>query len=178
MLAALLLAAGCAVTPPAGPSEPPPLLRLPPASLGRSLAQQQLLTVTVNGQSRQLDVMLEAEPGAVRLALLANGQTAARLEWDGVQLKETRAPWLPAVVSSERVLSDLQLVLWPIEAIRGALPAGWSLRSDAQGGRSLLNLGEEVTSVRYPTPSRAELTQRRDGYSLIVESRDLGGGAP
>jgi hypothetical protein len=188
VLAALAMAAalvsGCgALCPAPGPLAAPPrddapLLRLPPQALGRSLALQQQLTVDVRGQpERRLDVMLEADPSAVRLALVGpGGQTAARLEWDGLRLDETRAPWLPAAVSSERILSDLQLVLWPAAAIRSALPAGWSLVQDgdrADAPRVLRQQAEDVVTVSYPSATRAELVQHRAGYTLVIDSRPV-----
>ncbi|MEY4561377.1 MAG: hypothetical protein RLZZ618_654 [Pseudomonadota bacterium] len=201
-MAGLMLATGCASAPDRGPtltqadcaasaenvaalaapvtrSSPAsvPVLRLSPASLGRTLSLQQQLSVTARGQTQRIEVLLEADDKAVRLALVSLGQTAARLEWDGVSLKETRATWLPAAVSAERILSDLQLVMWPAEAVRQALPAGWTLQADVQQ-RVLAQGGETVTTVRFPQPGRADLTQSRDGYELRIDSRDLSGGAP
>ena len=74
-LAACLLAAflACAARPAA------PQLRLSPTSLGASLALQQQLTATVGSQTHRLEVLLEADSQAVRLAILSLGQTAARL---------------------------------------------------------------------------------------------------
>ncbi|WP_372524500.1 DUF3261 domain-containing protein [Piscinibacter sp.] len=168
LLAALLL--GCA-TPPAGHREAP-LLRLAPAALGRTLALQQQLVVEARGQTQRVDVLLEADADAVRLALLNLGQTVARLEWDGQQLQETRAAWWPAEVRSERILSDLQLVWWPADAVRAALPAGWAL-SASPAQRELVEGSELVTVVRYLSPTLVELDNRRAGYRLRIESVPL-----
>ena len=109
LLAAAL--AGCAATPRTSlpkvaddcrPDQATPVLRLSPASLGKELAVQQQLSVTTRGQTQRVDVLLEVDATTVRLALVTMGQTAARLEWDGQQLSETRSSWLPAVVSGER----------------------------------------------------------------------------
>ena len=174
VLALVLALAGCAA-PPARPpadesgADAAPVLRLPPASLGRALAAQQQLAVTVKGKTNRIDVLLEADAKAVRLALVSMGQTAARLEWDGQRLTETRSPWLPAVVSSERILSDLQLALWPEMAVRAALPAGWFLDVTASG-RVLRQNTAIVATVAFPSPSRIELDQRRDGYHLVIDT--------
>jgi len=173
--------AGCATSPPplpptaaadCGPADvAAPVLRLAPAALGRELAVQQQLTVTTQGRTQRIDVLLEADAGAVRLALVHMGQTAARLSWDGRELQETRAPWLPDAVSGERILSDLQLAMWPATAVRAALPPGWFLDTTADT-RVLRHGTTPVVAVAYPSPSRIEIDQRHDGYRLVVDTRD------
>jgi hypothetical protein len=153
-----------------GPADAVPVLRLSPASLGRELAVQQQLAATVKGQTHRIDVLLEADASAVRMALVSMGQTAARLEWDGQHLTETRSPWLPAVVSGERILSDLQLALWPEAAVRAALPAGWFLDTTV-AGRVLRQHTTTVATVTFPSASRIEIDQVRDGYHLVVDTR-------
>jgi hypothetical protein len=156
----------------------PPLLRLSPQSLEREWVAQQALSLTAKGPARYFQAALEVDAHAVRLALLSLGQTAASLHWDGVQLTESRASWLPAQVSFERVLSDLQLVFWPAQAIAQALPAGWSLRVEPQE-RSVCQGDEIVIQVRYGTThssapnssaAHAHLVHKRLGYQLSVQS--------
>lgn len=161
------LLAGCAAVPAAPEREL--LLRLSPASLGRELALQQRMTVVAHGRSVQLDVALEVDAGAVRLALLDLGQTVARLEWDGRALRETRANGWPPAVTGARVLSDVQLVHWPLEAIRAALPAGWSVASE-DGARVLRWQAETMLLVRYPAPGVAEIDNLAAGYRLRLDA--------
>jgi len=169
VLALVAPLAGCVLPPRLPVAAEPYALRLSPASLGRELALQQRLTVTVHGHSQQLDVALEVDAEAVRLALLAFGQTVARLDWDGRELKETRARGWPAAVSGARVLSDLQLVHWPAEAIRAALPAGLSLQAGDQG--RLLRAGDTtLVQVRYPAPGTAELENLAGHYRLRLDA--------
>ncbi|APW43099.1 DUF3261 domain-containing protein [Rhodoferax saidenbachensis] len=127
-VAVLGLVAGCAM-----PSAPDtaPLLKLSPASLGRELAMAQQMQVEAGGRSVTMDVALEADATAVRMAVLQLGRTLARMEWDGQQLTRTLAPGWPDSLLAESVLNDLQLVWWPVGAIRGALPAGWTLEQTA-----------------------------------------------
>lgn len=150
-----------------------PLLRLSPAALGQPLALQQRLTVDAQGRRQQLEVGLEADAQAVRLAVLDLGQTVARLEWDGRQLTEARAAGWPDAVRGERILSDLQLVYWPADAIRAALPAGWTF--SVQPGERSLRLGERaVVQVRYPATDAAELENLVERYRIRIDSRALG----
>lgn len=167
-LATLLLLAGLA-----GCATPAPqrelALRLSPASLGRELALQQRMTVTAQGRSQQLDVAIEADAQGVRLAMMDFGQTVARLEWDGHALTESRVPGWPAAVTGARVLSDLQLVHWPLEEIRRALPAGWSVALEAD--TRVVRFGDTVVvRVRYPQPGTAELDHLGAGYRLLLAS--------
>jgi len=128
--------------------------------------------VSVLGQTHHVEVLLEADPHAVRLALLSPGQTVARLEWDGTQLQETRAAWWPAAVRGERILSDLQLVWWPADAVREALPTGWVLRATPTE-RELAEGGEVVCVVRYLSATHVQLDNLRAGYRLLIESISL-----
>jgi len=179
--AALFALAGCAGAPPspqapaAAEAERPavPLLRLPPASLGRTLSLQQQITVRYPSpqgeQTRDILALLEADAGHTRLAAVAGGQVLARLDWDGSDLQVTRAPWAPAELVPERILSDLQLSLWPVAAIRAALPPGWHIEA-MPGMRQLLAGDELVAEIRYPDAATTEFEQRRDGYRLTIRT--------
>lgn len=176
LLAASLLIA-CAGHPPRATFGDLPTLRLSPASLGRELALQQRLEVTAHGKSQTLDALLEVDRQELRLGVQALGQSALTLRWDGKSLQQQRADWLPPALSGDRVLFDLQLVYWPADAIRAALPNGWSLQESA-GQRHLLQSGAEVLSVSYPADDHAVLYQSRDGYVLDITSSAAGGAGP
>ena len=153
-------------------SREPPQLRLAPALLGRALNLQQHITITAPGHEQAIDVLLEADAAHVQLGVVAMGQVAARLSWDGVTLTEDKAPWWPQAVSGSRILSDLQLTLWPVDAIRAALPPGWTLAR--QGNvRTLSQDGVAVTVVTRTGPQVVELDQRREHFKLKIESRDV-----
>lgn len=174
VLAGLGALAGCASAPsPVRDAHATPQLRLAPALLGRTLNLQQHLTLQAPGHDQQLDVLLEADAAHVQMAMVAMGQVAARLSWDGSTLDESKAPWWPQAVSGARILSDLQLTLWPVAAIQAALPAGWTLVEDGNV-RTLAQGGEVVTVITRRSPLLVELDQRRDHFKLTIESRDLG----
>ena len=173
-LAASLAIAGCATPGPHDGSMPP--LRLAPAALGRTLDLQQHLTLRAAGHEREMDVLLEADAVHVQLAVVAMGQVAARISWDGHELTESRAAWWPAAVSSARILDDLQLSLWPLAAVQAALPPGWRVADDGVT-RTLSDAGEPVTVVRRVGADVLELDQRRDRYQLTIVSRAASGPA-
>ncbi|SDO02022.1 Protein of unknown function [Rhodoferax sp. OV413] len=164
----LLLLGACAGRMGASP-EHELLLRLAPASLGRSMWLQQHLVVMAAGRSQAVDVALEVDPQELRLAVLGMNQTVVRMSWDGQTLQQTRASWLPDVVRGERILSDLQLVWWPAEVVRAALPEGWTLDSSV-AQRRLLWKGEEVMQVQYRDGQHVDVFNHRAGYQLQIES--------
>lgn len=146
-----------------------PALRLQPAALGTALALQQRLRFVFGTQQRELDALLEADAAEVRLAVQALGQSGVRLQWDGRQLQQQRAPWLPAAVRGERVLDDLQFALWPLDAIREALPAGWTV--EEQGGVRQLKQGGTAWLISTQSSVHTiRLENRAEGYRLDIET--------
>lgn len=173
--AALLLAAlvaGCA-------SAPAPVarlgLRMAPATLGQAIDVQQQLTVEQDGRTHDLLAALEVDSAHLRLVGLALGMRVLSLEYDGEKVNEWRHPMLPAQVRADDVLEDLQLTLWPREAIAAALPPGWEIRDEALR-RTLLLHGEVVATITYSTMPRwkgtAVLDNVRYRYRLTVVSAD------
>ena len=74
-------------------------------------------------------------------------------------------------------MEDLQLALWPAEAIRQALPSGW--RIEEQGWRRTLSLGDQpVMVIDYSGEPRwigkIDLTNLRYHYRLTIESVSSG----
>lgn len=165
-----LLLAGCASIP------PPPTrlgLMLSPAALGESIALQQHLRVERNGRSDELDAALEVDADHLELVGLAFGQRVLTLNYDGKSLKSWRHLMLPAQVRAEDVLEDLQLSLWPADAISKALPDGWRVHDD--GLRRTLTLGETtVATVDYSAMPRwsgtVTLENLRYHYRLTIQS--------
>lgn len=172
LVASLLVAcAGAPTQAPASASEADgmPPLRLAPSELGREMALQQRLDFFQGEHRESMEMTVEVDARTVRVLMLAQGQVALRLDWDGQTLEQTRAEWLPPVLSGERVLDDLQLVYWPAAAINDRLPAGWHL-VDSPSNRRLLQDGEIVVTVVYPSAGHARLRQRRQDYVLDLHS--------
>lgn len=174
LAASLATAAGCGHAPahPVATALATPSLRLPPSALPQPLVLQQRLTFVHGDRRESVDAMVESDADGTRLVIHAQGQVALRLEWDGKELKQQRAPWLPAALDGERVLTDLQLVYWPLAAICAALPPGWTL-AEADGRRVLRKGDTTVATVEYPQPLHARLEQRALGYTLDIESSEV-----
>jgi len=171
LICALLLAA-CATTPPAAARLG---LRLAPAALGETISVQQHLTVERAGKTNDLDAALEVDATRINLVGLALGIRVLSLDYDGREISEWRHPMLPNEVRAGDVLEDLQLTLWPVEAIAAALPAGWQI--EEQGlRRTLRREGEVVATIDYSgTPrwqGKAVLDNLRYKYRLTVVSAE------
>lgn len=168
--ACALLLAACATQPPV----PARLgLRLAPGALGETISVQQQLTVERAGSTNDLVVALEVDPQRVSLVGLALGLRVLSLEFDGANLSEWRHPMLPSQVRAADVLEDLQLTLWPLAAIMGALPPGWTIE-DRGLRRTLRREGEVVATIDYSGLPRwtgtAVLDNVRYNYRLTVVS--------
>jgi hypothetical protein len=175
VLTLALAASGCVTARPA----PPPgelLLKLSPRSLGRELQLSQRITVLRGAERKTFEAQLEVDEVSVRIAALALGQTVASLTWDGKQLAQQVSTQVPAAITADRILSDVQLAWWPTDAIRAALPARYAL--DESGARRVLKYdGVRTAQIDYtgtaPAWSRVHLTQLRHGYELDIESVEL-----
>jgi hypothetical protein len=170
VLAAVLLA-GCA----APRSAPPGRLgmMLAPSSLGASISVQQHLTVEREGRIDELDVALEIDNQHLELVGLAFGQRVLSLSYDGKALKSWRHLMLPAQVRAEDVLEDIQLTLWPADAIARSLPPGWRIEESGLS-RTLYRDGAVVATIAYSGQPRWSGTVRLDNlrykYRLTVQT--------
>ena len=148
-------------------------LQLAPATLGASISLQQHLTVERGGRIDELEAALEIDAERIDLVALAMNQRVLSLHYDGRSLDSWRHPALTVELRAEDVLADLQLTLWPLEALRQALPAGW--RIEENGLRRILLAGEvPVTEINYSGEPRWNgkivVSNLRYRYRLTIES--------
>lgn len=167
-LSTLLLVA-CAHVAPPRPAVDLPVLRLAPSALGHEVSLQQQLQFRFGAHERAMDALLEVDATEVRLVVQALGQTGVRLSWDGQVLQQQRAAWLPPAVRAERVLDDLQFVLWPADAIRQVLPAGWTLQEEGPR-RRLVHAGTPWLAVTRMDGQHVQLANHAEGYVLDIHS--------
>ena len=164
------------------PLVPPPArlgLKLAPAALDATISVQQHLRVERDGRSDDLDVALEVDPERVDMVGLAFGQRVLTLHYDGRELTSWRHPMLPDEVRADDVLEDMQLTLWPVAAIRAALPPGWRIEELA-GRRTLYLDNTAVAVVDYAASPRwsgtVVLDNLRYHYRLTVQTAANGDG--
>ncbi|GAB2502211.1 DUF3261 domain-containing protein [Arenimonas alkanexedens] len=169
---ALCALAGCKAPSTRPATAPAFLFALPASALPGGLAEQQRLSFEHGGRRETVDAQVEVDADSVRLVIHGQGQIALRMTWDGQRLSQTRMAWLPESLEAARVLSDLQLVFWPVEALREALPDGWTLATSGDE-RTLSDAHAVVARVAQPAPNQRVLRQLREGYVLTIESVPL-----
>lgn len=171
------------------PSERVPMLQLTPAALGFDVSVAQRVTVSRpatpsdagGGSERAVsaDAVLEVDAGSVRMAVLSLGQAMLRVEWDGRQLTQSHAPGWPDAADGAQILNDVQLALWPAQAIRTALPEGWTLRDsaatlNAPAQRWLAHDGRHAVRIDYPSPQRTVMVHlnrhEQEAWRVEIES--------
>lgn len=179
LVLAMLALAGCASAPVPAPARLG--LKLAPATLGAAISVQQHLRVERGGRIDELDAALEVDASQLDLVGLAFGQRVLSLHYDGQQMTTWRHMMLPAQVRAEDVLEDLQLTLWPVQAVRAALPAGWTVEEQDRDGRpgssarrTLALDGQPVTVIDYSTTPRwsgtVQLENLRYHYRLTIQT--------
>jgi hypothetical protein len=166
---ALLLAACVAPKPRTGGVG----LKLAPAALGESISLQQRLDVEGHGRSAQLDIALEVDAARIDVVGLALGHRVLWLHYDGETLQSWRHPMWPVQLREEEVLENLQLTLWPIDAIRRALPVGWSIEESGLR-RTILHDGLAIVVINYSAlplwSGKVEVTNLQFNYRITVQS--------
>ena len=169
--------AGCSTAPEARAPQgdaTPPRLALPPAALGCELALQQHLVVQAPGQpAQELDALLEVDAQTVRLALVHLGQRVGVIVWDGQQLQAELSRWWPAQLAPAQVLGDMQLALWPVDAIARDLPASWMLQevgTPSGSARRLSHQGQTRVEIRPAGSDGFEIVYAAGAWQLRVAS--------
>jgi hypothetical protein len=152
-------------------------LKLPPAALGTSISLHQHLSAEYEGGTYELDAALEIDSQRLELVGLALGQRVLALRYDGQKLQSWRHGRLPPQIRDEDVLEDLQLTLWPIDAIRQALPSGWRIEETGLR-RTLLAAEIPVAVIDYssqpPWSGKVVFVNLRYRYRLSIESVSAG----
>ena len=159
-----------------GRAAPPPdhlQLALAPAAFAQRITLQQHVHVERDGREVDFEAVLDIGPDSLTLVGMAFGQRILTLRYDGTRLVESRSPMLPREVLGADVLSDLQLALWPVNAVRAALPTGYTLR-DASGVRVLSMGDEEIATISYDgSPrwiGRVTVVNKQFAYRLVIQS--------
>jgi hypothetical protein len=146
-------------------------LQLPPASLGKTIALQQHLTVVRAGQVHELDTVLEINPKQLNLVGMMLGRRVMTLTYDGKTLSTWRDPHMPSQITGEEILEDIELSVWPENVLRASLPKPWKIKQKHNTRIIYLNR-QPITIIKY-YPNKIILKNTRYQYTLTIQSAPL-----
>lgn len=177
LLCAVLLMA-CAAAP-APPAALPSLQPLAPAALGASRRSRQIVHAAFGEREATLQCVLSVDAQRVGvIGLTASGQRLFGLDYDGSRSTVDAGSLLPTQIPPERLLTDLQLVYWPLAAWQAATAGGdWRVSESVPGTRRLHHRERLVAEVHYaggdPWNGRVWLSNFQFGYALTVDAQPL-----
>jgi hypothetical protein len=165
---------GCALIQPEPVTAKPELMPIAqPLGPGRRIVQQ--IDAVWEERQESLLAVLELDTRHIAMAGLSNdGLSLFNLSYDGNIMVSDKSPLLPESVAPEFIISDLQLVYWPIAELQKKLPAGWRLET-GQNKRILTISGKKQVEVNYLSldpvwPKAVELVNFRYNYRLNIKT--------
>ena len=120
----------------------------PPATLGRSVEVQQLVTARYRNDTFAFEASISVTPA--RLLLVGTdmlGRRAMTIEWSGNELKVEAAPWVPAELRARNVIADIMLARWPENAVRAGLATPATVRQVDPGHRVIAVDGRDMIRI-------------------------------
>ena len=180
LVAALALAlVSCASRPMAIPAATGSWPLLAPATLGAPRTATQRLRAMHGNREISIECAVDVDDARILLiGLLPAGPRLFTVTYDGRQVDAQASRSLPAVLSPQRMLNDLQLVYWPLAALEQALsPTAWRVTEPDPRTRRLLRDGALVAEVHYAGADRwrgrAWLASFADDYSIAIDSASV-----
>ncbi len=171
VLLALLVTAGCAWRE-TSPMTLPVQRELASPSALAAVDFQQVLQVQAGSRQFQMLVTAELCDGVLQLALLTPAGLPMLQIRQVQQSVQVRGQPLPAGLTAEQILADLQLVYWPASALTAVWAPAWTLQQ-LPDGRLLSYQDEPVVRVRHagdPWQTEVELEHLIFDYRLRVET--------
>lgn len=183
LVAALVICcalAACASISPRVSGEAPTAAAIPAlASPATAPARSALQLVRASYGSRTATLQCAVSVTNERLSVIGLTPTGQRLftfAWDGQRVSAEKAPLVPEELDPARLLSDLQLVLWPLDAL---VPlwrtAGLTVSAPVPGLRRVQRGDQLIAEVHYAQTDgwhgRTWLVNFEFDYSLMIDSR-------
>jgi len=169
-----LLLSGCTLMQPEQSAGKPELMPMAqPLGPARRVVQQ--ITAVWADRQESLLAVLELDARHIAMAGLSNdGLSLFNLTYDGNTVVSDKSPLLPESVAPEFIISDLQLVYWPIAELQKILPADWRLESD-ENKRILIVRNKKQVEVNYLSPDpvwpkAVELVNFQYNYRLNINT--------
>jgi len=165
---------GCALMQPEQVAARPELMPIAqPLGPARRIVQQ--INAVWADRQESLLAVLELDAKHIAMAGLSNdGLSLFNLTYDGNTVVSDKSPLLPESVNPEFIISDLQLVYWPIAELQKKLPAGWRLE-EVDKKRFLTIRGKKQVEVNYLSPDpvwpkAVELVNFQYNYRLNIKT--------
>lgn len=121
-------------------------------------------------------MVLEITPEKLTLVGIAMERRMMTVTYDGKNLDIWKDAKLPEQTSPEIVLSNLQLAIWPKDAIEASLPEGWTISEEGQT-RAICHNNDRMILIEYSQQERwlgtIKMTDFRYRYSLTIQSVPL-----
>jgi len=170
----LLWLSGCALMQPEQVAAKPELMPIAqPLGPARRIVQQ--INAVWTDRQESLLAVLELDAKHIAMAGLSNdGLSLFNLAYDGNTVVSDKSPLLPESLNPEFIISDLQLVYWPIAELQKKLPVGWRLE-EADKKRFLTIRGKKQVEVNYLSPDpvwpkAVELVNFQYNYRLNIKT--------
>jgi hypothetical protein len=179
-LAAMLLAgvlAGCVSHPPQATGSVRPLVA--PSTMAVEKSVSQIVRGAFGPRDMTLNCVVTIKDATMTIVgLSALGLRVFTIRYDGTTTSVDNSLPVPSQLTPERLLADLQLVYWPLQALAPVLSsAGWQLTEPAPGTRRLRRDDRIVAEVHYsgddPWSGRSWLVNLEHGYTLNIDSQSL-----
>ena len=155
-----------------------PLLKMPPEALGVQTVEQRT-TIVWRGEQKTLEMVLDIHDSTLTVIGMALGARLFSFDYDGEKITETQP--LPSHLSATRIVNDLLLAYAPFDALRAALPNGWTVQ-EKPGTRQVLLDGALNISIRAPEGSlwqgRVMLDNHALHYQVTFDSHEAADDAP
>ncbi|MFI3156364.1 MAG: DUF3261 domain-containing protein [Methylococcaceae bacterium] len=144
-----------------------------PLGPARRIVQQ--INAVWADREESLLAVLELDDRHIAMAGLSNdGLSLFNLTYDGNTVTADKTPLLPESVNPEFIITDLQLVYWPLATLKKKLPAEWRLE-EADKKRILTVRNKKQVEVTYLSPDpvwpkAVELVNFQYHYRLYIKT--------
>ena len=152
-LSSVLLMAACVTRSPTASNQVTTPARLqmtllPPNDWGQHWEQEQLLSIDAQGQTHQLQALLDVSEQQIRLVLLKFGQRVITIEHSATQTTIEKNSHVPEFLQAQQVLQDMQVVYADLGRLKIVLPAACTV-TDTLNQREITCDQQLVYRVEY-----------------------------
>ena len=152
---------------------------LAPTTLNGERAVTQIVRGAFGGREMTMNCVVTVKGGTMTVVgLSAMGVRIFTIKYDGQATSVDNTLPVPAQLTPERLVADLQLVFWPLATLDKPLSdAGWQVSETGPGTRRLRRDDRLIAEVHYASNDawngRSWLVNLEHGYTLNIESKPM-----